>query len=497
VGAAALLCGLALAAYRRGEPRTAAAAIVAAGVVLRLFAGADLFLHTWDERYHALVAKNLIGHPLVPTLYDDPALPYDYRDWHATHVWLHKPPLAMWLMAGSMALLGVDELALRLPSLVLAGLAIFFTYVIGSHLFGRRVGLLGAAFHAIHGYLLQLPGGRVPVDHIDNDLIFFVELGVLLSVLYVRSGRRWLLAGIGAAAGLAVLTKWLPGLIVYPVWLALVWGRERPRAIAGKLAAMALVTAAAALPWQLYVHHAFPREAAWEAAYNVRHLSEPIEGLGGSPLFYLLHMPRYFGELIWLAVGAFLAAWVSGRGEAERMRPIGVWLAVPYLVFSLAATKMGAYVMTAAPAVFVIEAWFWIRLAEWRPGAAWLRGLRWAGLVLLVALPLRYGLERLKLGRDWDRNPPWARELRELPGRIGSGRVALFNLDRPIEAMFYTPYTAYSGLPTPAEARAMLRAGFRVVLLDHGDVPDRLRFPGVELIDNRGRPRDLGALNDH
>ena len=465
-------------------------------MVLRLYAGTDLFLHTWDERYHAVVAKNLIAHPLVPTLYDRPALPYDLRDWHANHVWLHKPPFAMWLMAGSMAMLGVDELGLRLPSLILSGLAIFFTFVIGAHFCGRSVGLLAAALHAVHGYLLQLPGGRVPVDHVDNDLIFLVELGIFLSVLYVRSRRPWLLAAIGASAGLAVLTKWLPGLLVYPVWLALVWGREKPRAIAGQLAAMALVTAAFVLPWQIYIHHAFPREAAWEDVYNVRHFSEPIEGLGGSPLFYVFHMPRYFGELIYLPVAAFLVA-LARRREMAALGPLAVWLLVPYAVFSLAATKMGAYVMTAAPAVFIVEAWFWCRLAEQRPAARWLRGLRWAALLLLLALPLRYTVERLKLWPDYDRNPPWVRELRDLPGRVGPGQVVVFNLDHPLEAMFYTPYTGYAGLPTPAEANALRGGGWRVVLLDYGDVPDTLRLPGIELLDNRGHPRDLRALLDH
>ncbi|HXO30218.1 MAG TPA: hypothetical protein VOA80_22920, partial [Thermoanaerobaculia bacterium] len=97
LAAAGLLFGYAWRAWRRGRPEAAAAAIVAAGLVLRMYAGCDLFLHTWDERYHALVAKHLVEHPLVPTLYDHPVLPYDYRDWRSNHVWLHKPPLALWL----------------------------------------------------------------------------------------------------------------------------------------------------------------------------------------------------------------------------------------------------------------------------------------------------------------------------------------------------------------------------------------------------------------
>ncbi len=38
-------------------------------------------LHDWDERYHALVAKNMIEQPFKPMLYKNPVLPYDYKDW--------------------------------------------------------------------------------------------------------------------------------------------------------------------------------------------------------------------------------------------------------------------------------------------------------------------------------------------------------------------------------------------------------------------------------
>ncbi|MGH7486108.1 MAG: glycosyltransferase family 39 protein, partial [bacterium] len=129
-----------------------------------------------------------------------------------------------------------------------------------------------AFFHATNGYLLQLPGGRVAVDQVDNDVIFFVELGIFLSLLYFESGRRWLVPAIGAAVGLAMLTKWLPGLLAVPVFVALAWGREPPRRIALDLAVIGLTGAALALPWQLYTHLAFPRESHWEMAYNLRHL---------------------------------------------------------------------------------------------------------------------------------------------------------------------------------------------------------------------------------
>jgi 4-amino-4-deoxy-L-arabinose transferase-like glycosyltransferase len=99
--------------------RLAVLLLVICGLAIRIYISTDLFLHTWDERYHALVAKHLIQHPFRPTLYDNPVLPYDYRNWTANHIWLHKQPLPLWTMAASLSLFGVHEIALRLPSSLL------------------------------------------------------------------------------------------------------------------------------------------------------------------------------------------------------------------------------------------------------------------------------------------------------------------------------------------------------------------------------------------
>ena len=72
-----------------------------AALCVRAYTGADLALHSWDE--------------LVPTLVANAVLDYDYRNWGSNHVWLHKPPLALWMQAASMRMFGVGEWPMRLP----------------------------------------------------------------------------------------------------------------------------------------------------------------------------------------------------------------------------------------------------------------------------------------------------------------------------------------------------------------------------------------------
>ncbi|MCC6768002.1 MAG: glycosyltransferase family 39 protein [Bacteroidia bacterium] len=125
------------------------------GIVLRLYTAADLYLHPWDERYHALVAKHLMSHPLLPTLYEHPVLPFDYTSWTSNHVWVHKQPLPLWTMAISMSVFGVNELALRLPSVVLSTIGIGLTFFIASYIFSKKLAWLAAFFFSINGLIIE------------------------------------------------------------------------------------------------------------------------------------------------------------------------------------------------------------------------------------------------------------------------------------------------------------------------------------------------------
>jgi 4-amino-4-deoxy-L-arabinose transferase-like glycosyltransferase len=350
-GAVAAAATLALLAFRfRHRPRLAAALAAASGTMVALAMSMDDFLHAWDERYHAVVARHLIAHPLVPTLYEETPLPMT-PGWGSGHIWIHKPPLPLWLMAGALRLLGTCELAVRLPSVLLLASSAYATARIGARLLDERAGVLAAFLVAINGNLLDLASGRNPTDHVDSVLCSVTCLAIWSAVEHAAqpSRRRALLTGV--FSGLAVLSKWLVGLLPFAVWAVLLHRRGRcwPHLLLG-LAACALVAG----PWQVYVTHAFPAEAAFEAAHRIRHLFEPLDGHVGGPVFQLIRIPRTFGELAPLGIVWF--AW------KKREPALTAWAALPYAFFALVATKMENFVMPAAPAIALMVAWSTVQL---------------------------------------------------------------------------------------------------------------------------------------
>ena len=477
------VCYLSWHQFRNGRYFTAIALLTGCGILLRLFVSAEFFLHAWDERYHALVAKNLIQHPLLPTLYDNPDLPHDYREWSASHVWLHKQPLPLWAMAWSMFLFGVNEMALRLPSVLLTTIGIGLTYQIGYLLFSRKVGFIAAFLYTIHGLILEATGGRVTTDHIDVFFLFWVELAVFFAIKFAFEKRQGFNVLCGLSIGAAILSKWLPALVMLPIWLLLVHGsrkytlQETGRHFGILCATVILVV----LPWQWYIYHTFPIEAHWENSFNWRHITEVLEGHSGPFYYHFDRMRIVYGELIYVPVAWFFwKTFKSGR-HYKRWAP-AIWVLFPFLFFSFVKTKMQGYTLFTAPALFIITAVFWQYLYTYRHRFKYKIPV-WLTLFLLIALPVRYTLERLNPFQPIAGRPAWVAELKRLEAAHQNRPVVLFNVDYPVEAMFYADLTAYSGIPDADLANRLIGKGYAVLVNDKGDLDGKLNgINGVEII---------------
>jgi 4-amino-4-deoxy-L-arabinose transferase-like glycosyltransferase len=467
----------------RGKYGTALFLVLAAGLILRMYAASDGCLHTWDERYHALVAKHLIAHPLTPTLFENPVLQYDFTNWTTNHIWLEKGPIPLWALSGAIRLFGTDELGIRVPSVLVSILSVYLTYLIASLLFDRHTGILAAFFHSINGLLVELPAGRVSSDHVDTFFVFFVELGIFLSVIDIIANRRWCVPLlIGITTGMAVLCKWSPALVVFPVWIA---GVLLMKDVPARRLLPALILAAAGLlivvcPYLLYLHAAFPREAAWVFRKYAFAYTETLDAHSGPFYFYLQRIGVVFGELIYVPL--LLGVYELARRRAGwQVGVLTVWWMLPVLVFSFAATKRPTYLLISAPAFFILLSYYWRRIRSLNgPGApGWAAALL---LLLLAALPVRYSIDRITPFETRIRTPKWSAEVKSLKDKLGGrDKVVVFNVEHNIEAMFYSDLTIYDFVPDEAMINRVTRGGYRVIINDDGRAGNR--FPLTDQVE--------------
>lgn len=447
-------------AYQRGNGRVAIFLIVLVGCGLRIFCALDPMPHPWDERYHALVAKNMMTDPFAPKLYAEPLLNYDYKNWTANEIWLHKQPLPLWMMAASMKLLGVGTFPLRLPSVLLSTLSIFLTFWIGRFLSNsERVGLLAAFLMSVNGLVIELASGRVSTDHVDTHFMFFITLSVFYILLNVKyKSKKWLVPA-GIACGLAILTKWLPGLIIFPLYIVMNFRSKKYIQLFLEMLLMGTVTILVAMPWQIYAHISFPLEYQWEQHYNTLHLTEPLEG-HGQPWWYFIDRIRItINELVYLIFGWFVYRTWAGKTPGRESLFLLAWIVIPFMIFSLATTKMQGYLLFTFPAWFIITGMFAEHLWTANPVSGAVKKIYRLILGAIFLLAVRYGTERIKPFADQSEAKILKQQLTE---QSYPEKTVIFQMSHSVEWMFYNEGVAYPGRPEAGVADSLRREGWLV-----------------------------------
>lgn len=313
-------------------------------------------LLSWDETFHGLVAKHLAENPLNPLLYKDAFFEHDYKNWSDASVWLHKQPWFLWQMAFSIKIFGPSFFAVRLPSLIYSTAGIFFIYDIGKNVANKRVGFYAALFYCLNNYMNEQLSGAIATDH--NDVVFvtliYASFWAFTKYLNQRTLRNVLL--IGLFCGLAILTKWLVGLLIFFCWgfYILIENKGKLRiSIFYDFFKSLFLALLVSMPWQVYILLKFPLESRFEYTYNSKHLHEVVEGHSGTNYFYIDGLSVQYGYLapLFCLLGIVLLHKYITRKSVYYAFLIS--LIFVYGFFSYAATKLHGFTLVVSFVIFL------------------------------------------------------------------------------------------------------------------------------------------------
>lgn len=332
-------------------------------LLLRFFiASNESFLHIWDEQFHALVAKNMSEHPFTPMLFPSIDGITNTTNWNYSHIWLHKQPFFLWLMALSIKLFGSTAFAVRIPSILLSSFAIFGGYRLGKNLSGNFTGLTLAVLLSTSFIANNLSTGQETTDHNDAIFVSLVLISFWLLSEYWFNDKKKMMYCIGIIAGMAVLTKWLTGLIVFLPWFLLIVQKGITAQRVKHIITAFIITLLIVLPWQLYCYYQFPTEYAHEIQLNQLHFSSVVEGHDGDSWYYLKNLRHQYLKIqfpavfiVWL--GLLLFFLIKEKDNSRRIF-VSIPILAVFLFFSIAQTKMPLFTFMVFFLLYYLLAFF-------------------------------------------------------------------------------------------------------------------------------------------
>ncbi len=450
----------------------------------------DPFLNDWDERFHALVAKNVMENPLRPILFTEHPLPYDYKNWTDNEIWMHKQPLFLWQIAFCFKLFGVNEFVLRMPNIIMGTILIPVLYRMGKILFNQEAGYISALLFAMSIYHLEMIAGIEGTEHNTFAFIFYVTLCLWSWLEYTFSGKKFWLLAMGIFAGFAVLNKWLTGLWVFGGWgLFILFDSERRYQLKSyiELAVSLIIAVLVFIPWQFYTRIKYPVESKYEIDYNSRHIFEVLEGHGGSSWFYFQKLPLQYGEyFVWIIPIAFIAFIIFSKNRLVASS-ILINVGVVFFFFSvIVQTKLNQYTIMVFSVVFLALGIFFQHFLSFTKIILPKYSQILIALLLMGISFLAFNLNKIERNHTAEKSNyygiPKYREnkifntelYKKIPDILGGEKYVIFNC-KPFENVdlsFYTGYRGYPYFPDSITIANLKLTGNRVAVFNKDYLPD-------------------------
>jgi 4-amino-4-deoxy-L-arabinose transferase len=456
-------------------------------------ANLDPFLILWDEQYHALVAKNMMRTPLRPMLFVEPQFDFNYKNWTANNIWLHKQPLFLWQMALSLKLFGTSAFAVRIPSIIMHAIIPLFIYRIGRISLNKTSAYIGALIFAVAYFPLELVAGRYSTDHNDIAFLFYITASFWAWFEYQHSKKlKWLIL-IGVFSGGAILVKWLMGGLILFVWFVAKLTTDKELWFRVKTYRTLLISTAVCfivfIPWQIYIHLNFPQEANYEYALMASHFSDSVEShTGGNFFHFTTGVKTLYGSGVVIPILLLLGLGVMLKDLANKKYKVVVISSIVfvYLFYSIAATKMIAFAIVVMPFVYLglghlIQ--LGLKLLSKNLKSITLKYTVTVITLMLVAFVVLNPTKIANYHTMWkpNDNHERAKELAEMRfihslNELLPDNHVIFNANITAEGhipvMFFTDHTAYNYVPTIQQIELLKSNNKRIAILELSPLPE-------------------------
>ncbi|MBK9257399.1 MAG: glycosyltransferase family 39 protein [Saprospiraceae bacterium] len=416
--------------------------ILALAFAIRIYGIIVLSLGVWDERFHALVAKNMMFNPLTPVLINDGLISLDSNDWSLNEIWLSKPPLTFWIISLSLKVFGINELGLRFPSLIFSLISVYLAFLIGKKLYNEKVGLIAAFFYAINGMLYEINIGLFSGDHVDTLFHLLLQSAVYITISYSKNFIRTGVL-IGLLTGLAFLCKWIMAFFILIICLSyFIYINRNLKDILKYILTSNITMTFIILPWMIWINYSFPEETAAMMQGIINPITTVVQEHSGPWYYYLNSIRININELIYLPL-IFLIYKSRIRITKEKFLLL-VWIFIPLILLSISSTKREVYIILSAMPFFILISLFIQYLDKifynhkYRKIAVFIQ-------VLFFIAAARYSIERIKPFKPRLKKPEYRIEMEKLIAshNISSDSIVLFNEPNYIDARFYYNLIGY------------------------------------------------------
>jgi 4-amino-4-deoxy-L-arabinose transferase len=451
---------------------------------------ADEFINLWDEQYHALVAKNLSKDFFFPKLFPETILPYDYTSWTSNYIWVHKQPFFLMQMAVFIKLFGPTAFAIRFPSVLCFTLATFSIYKIGENTFTKRIGFIGALLFSMNYFFNEIIVGYLPTDH--NDIVFMcyitASVWTFTEHLKNKASFKWIFL-TALFSSFAVLTKWLPGYLVYGIWFVFLIQQKKIFSTHKndwlnlvKSFCMALILP---LCWQIYIYTRFPIEAAYEHSFNVKHITTALDGHGGDEFFYfesIKDVIGYYAPFIVLLGISLLNKYVKDKKIFISFVSIVI---IVYSFFTYTATKMQGFPLIVFFIFFLGFGAIGDQLFNYfKVNTNAFKKIVFSALLIYCSLAIAKFETFQKTHTVWNKkdfglqnyryhNINWYNTCKAIEKELKGEKYVVFNCDNIdyVKLMFYTDYIGYSKIPDFFQINLAKIKNYKVAVINDGKLP--------------------------